>query len=484
VVKNDSSSSRAIEAGDGTLDSYRRLYDSAVAGFSTDAAYYKVLGLKADGTPDPAGEKLLNAENLMDYMACAYYTGDPDSPVSCWGQISNNLFGIYDRVRPDGYVWIRHDAEHSLGANGGLSEGRLLTDPVCYSVGSDFGRFNPAWLHRQLVAHPEYVLQFADRVNRYFADDGPLSPDRNIERWLSRHDELELAIIGESARWGDSKVNPPRTQDDWEAQTDYMVSTYFPQRGPIVLAQMRSVGMFPNLAIVSFSLPAGEVAPGANLRLSQGNGTLGTIYYGLSGLDPRLRGGAIAAGAAVYQDSTPIVLDRSTTVKARVLSGGRWGALSERRFTIGLQGLVINEIMADNVSTLEDPDEPGEFPDWIEIYNGTSGTISLAGMYLTDDPLQLTKWKMAPQLSIASGGYLLFYADDDGTQGPYHTNFKLSSTGESLALVDTDGKTIIDSIVFDQQRTDVSIGRYPSGGNGWGFMSQATPGTANQPIVP
>ena len=57
-------------------------------------------------------------------------------------------------------------------------------------------------------------------------------------------------------------------------------------------------------------------------------------------------------------------------------------------------GLVINEFMADNKSTIEDPAEPGEFPDWIELYNGTSETIILSGMFLTDDLNDPTKWQI------------------------------------------------------------------------------------------
>jgi len=249
-----------------------------------------------------------------------------------------------------------------------------------------------------------------------------------------------------------------------------------------VLQQMRSVGMFPSLGIVAFSLPRGDTAPGAQLVLSQGNGTAGTIYYATDGSDPRLGGRAIAPDAMDYQN--PIVLDGSTTVKARVYMNGKWGALSERRFLVGLKGLVINEVMAENSKTLRDPDEPDEFPDWIEIYNGTGVALALDGMFLTDDPLKLTKWKIAPGISIAAGEHLVFLADDDGTQGPYHTNFKLSSSGETLILVDTDGKTVIDSIVFDQQKKDISFGRYPSGGSNWGFLSHATPGAANQPLLP
>ena len=57
-------------------------------------------------------------------------------------------------------------------------------------------------------------------------------------------------------------------------------------------------------------------------------------------------------------------------------------------------GLVINELMADNKKTIEDPAEPGEFPDWIELYNGTSDTVILSGMFLTDDLNDPTKWQI------------------------------------------------------------------------------------------
>lgn len=59
-------------------------------------------------------------------------------------------------------------------------------------------------------------------------------------------------------------------------------------------------------------------------------------------------------------------------------------------------GLVINEFMADNERTLRDPDEPGQYPDWIELYNASDEVITLNGMYLTDDVNEPTKWQIAP----------------------------------------------------------------------------------------
>ncbi len=46
--------------------------------------------------------------------------------------------------------------------------------------------------------------------------------------------------------------------------------------------------------------------------------------------------------------------------------------------------LFVNEFMAENDTTIQDPDGTG-FPDWIEIYNGGDTTVDLGGLYLTDD---------------------------------------------------------------------------------------------------
>src|SRR5690606_13830174 len=241
VIKNDSSGSRALEASDGTIDAYRALYEAAVAGFSSDTAYYRIQGLRTDGTPDPNGRRLVDVENLMDYMVCTYYTGDPDAPVSAWAHFSNNIFAVYNRNRKDGFKWFRHDAEHSLGANGGLFEGRLLTDPVDRSIGQQWQHFNPAWLHLRLTAHPEYALAFADRVVKHFFNGGVLSTQANIARWNARKAQIEQAVIAASARWGDSKRHPPRTKNDWLQESNWVTGTFFPQRNQIVINQMRSV---------------------------------------------------------------------------------------------------------------------------------------------------------------------------------------------------------------------------------------------------
>ena len=62
-----------------------------------------------------------------------------------------------------------------------------------------------------------------------------------------------------------------------------------------------------------------------------------------------------------------------------------------------VQGLFINEFMADNDTIVAD--EYGEYDDWLEIYNAGLTSVDLGGMYLTDDLSEPTKWMISVGIS-------------------------------------------------------------------------------------
>ena len=127
--------------------------------------------------------------------------------------------------------------------------------------------------------------------------------------------------------------------------------------------------------------------------------------------------------------------------------------------------MVINEFLADNEWAEADPN--GEYDDWIELYNPSPNSVDLSGMYLTDNFNNLTKWQIPEGTIIDAHGFVCFWADEQEEQGANHTNFKLEKDGEEIALVDTDGISVIDSIVFGSQSLDQSYIRYPDGANDW-----------------
>ncbi len=147
--------------------------------------------------------------------------------------------------------------------------------------------------------------------------------------------------------------------------------------------------------------------------------------------------------------------------------------------TQGTGQLLINEIMADNEDTYPDPQEPGAFEDWLEIFNPGTTAVNLSGMYLTDNLNNKTKWKIPEGVTIPARGYLVFIADNEPTQGPLHTTWQLSGEGEAVGLYGTDGTTLIDSYTFGIQQGDVSVGRVTDGDAMWSVFQPATPGAAN-----
>jgi hypothetical protein len=115
----------------------------------------------------------------------------------------------------------------------------------------------------------------------------------------------------------------------------------------------------------------------------------------------------------------------------------------------------------------------------LELYNSSSDTINLHNHYLSDDPDNLTKWKFPDNdILIAPDDYLVIWCDDDESQGMLHTNFKISGSGEFIALTNPDGVSIIDTLFFNAQIEDISFGRFPDGSSQWMNMSP-TPGSSN-----
>jgi hypothetical protein len=136
--------------------------------------------------------------------------------------------------------------------------------------------------------------------------------------------------------------------------------------------------------------------------------------------------------------------------------------------------VVINELMASNTMTVTD--EEGVYEDWFELYNNSNTAVDLSGYYLTDNPDNLTKFQIAPGTTIAPNGYLIFWADEDSADGPFHTNFRLSINGEQLLLLNPN-TVIVDQVTFGLQESDKGYARVPNGtGN---FVIQAPTFNAN-----
>jgi len=142
----------------------------------------------------------------------------------------------------------------------------------------------------------------------------------------------------------------------------------------------------------------------------------------------------------------------------------------------GSSSVIINELMADNKYTIQS--DQGNYTDWIELYNTADDAIAVGGMFLTDN-LTTYRWQFPSNTTIQAHGYLLVWADDNFRLGGLHTNFKLDANGETIGLYATDG-SLMDSVAFGKQITDISYGRTVDGGSNFVYITEPTPGEANK----
>ncbi len=126
----------------------------------------------------------------------------------------------------------------------------------------------------------------------------------------------------------------------------------------------------------------------------------------------------------------------------------------------------INEVMTSNKGTV--PDETGDFPDWIEVYNNTDASLDISGYGLTDELISAAKWTFPEGSVIEPGGYLVVFCSGDVTRGTMHAPFKLSASDEVI-LSTVSGK-VVDSIALKPVSSGYSLGRSADDSSVWKEM--------------
>ncbi len=400
----------------GSNTNYREMFDVAGDGLSLDSQYQLI-------------QQYLDIPNFIDYTITNFYIGNSDWAHKNW-YASRNL------ADPDG-LWRYHcwDAEHVM-------EG--LYDNTPQNGRRPNG--SPLYLHDKLIRNDEYRMLFADHVHRHFFNDGVLTVDNAAALYQYRLDEVDRAVVGESARWGDNRIDQggiKYTRDEhWVNQRDWLLNTYFPRRTGVVLNQLKSEGWYPNIESPEFRINSSYQHGGwaaANSMLSITSGS-GTIFYTLDGFDPRYYGGSIdISHARVYYGQ--FALTESVHIKARVLSGGTWSALNEATYAIGpvADNLRITEVM---YHPQNDPNE-----EFAELTNIGAEAINLNLVKFTNG-IDFT----FPSLELAPGEYIVIVQDRNAFENRYGTEVnvagqysgRLNNAGEKIELEDAIGQKILE----------------------------------------
>jgi hypothetical protein len=317
---------------------------------------------------------------------------------------------------------------------------------------------DPTGLYNSLVNIEEFRIRFGDRVHKHLFHGGALTPERNSARWTQRASQIDLAVIAESARWGDYRrdVHPYSSgpyylytrNAFWIPEKNRLLNDYFPRRTSIALGQFKSRGLYPSVDAPEFHIN-GQPQHGGHVNaqdlLSMTAGV--TIWYTLDGTDPRLPAPATTpsgVGPSAVRYDEPISLSRSRTVRARALSGTTWSALNEAVYAVGpvADGLRVSEIMYHPPETGSPGDPNTEF---VELTNIAGQSINLSLVRFTRG-IEYT----FPSYNLPAGGYCLVVQDVVAFQAKYGSKLPvagqyaghLDNGGECIELADAAGQTI------------------------------------------
>ena len=190
-------------------------------------------------------------------------------------------------------------------------------------------------------------------------------------------------------------------------------------------------------------------------------------------------------------ESGNISVSPNSMTKYTISASNQYGTVT-KSITIGVDKLVmhpkISEFMAQNNAVIVDEDN--DKSDWIEIFNPNEFSINIKDYYLTDKFDTPKKWKF-PSCIVPPKGYIIVFCSSKNRTSPeypLHTNFKLESSGEYLALVATNGTTILQQFpsdypkihIYPKQLGNVSYGVDSSGAVG--YFKIPTPGAVNSTI--
>jgi CotH kinase protein/Lamin Tail Domain len=455
---------KTVEASDGTIDAAERLWKKTLSGFANNTDYYMVQGLDVDGTTrNPQYERLLDVDNLIDYMLITFYTGNFDSPTYAFSepQRTNNLQAIYNRTKPDGFKWLSYDGEHTM-----VDFQINMRDPLVNAVDVDrtgpfklsdeLRFFNPQRVHQELCANSDYRMRFADRVYKHFFNKGVFTPEQSIARYQARAKQIEMAIIAESARWGDSKRDTARTKDDdWLPALDRIYNKYMPFRTAVVIGQFKIDKLYPSIEPPVFTsgqvISGSQIAGSGEVKLAISNpNTTGNLVFTTNGSDPRLPGGAVSDAATMGDMSAALTVTTSTIVKARIKDGDEWSALRELfiAFQQDFSTLKVTEIHYKPLG--DETDGSGSDYEFVELKNTGEVPLNLTGLSISDG----ITFSFEQGTVVKAGGFIVVASDAVkftqryGFKPDGEFSGQLSNDGETITLIDNSGNKVV-SITYD-----------------------------------
>jgi hypothetical protein len=409
VFSDLSSVSRAV---DGDKNAWNSALAIANAGLTTSNAYREI-------------QKWVNVTNLADYMMLNFYCATVDWPWQNWNALRKRetnaqfKFIVWDaEYTLDTPPWMPDDRTPNVGAGSGGVNGNDLD--------------SPARFYFHLKNNSEWRLLFADRAHKHFFNNGVLTTNQAIPRFLGLCDVIDRAIVCESARWGDVvRTSQPYTRNvEWLTEKQRLLTNFFVGRTDRVIGHLRGAGLYPFLSAPSYNQHGAFFTNEFTLTISA---PAGVIYYTTNGVDPRLPGGAISPSATLY--GGPITLNSSRRILARAFHTNVWSAVSDATFIEATPiPLRITEMMFNPLEPASGTNVSEDF-EYIEVKNLSGAPLSLAGMKLTRG---ITF--DFPGVVLGGGEYALIVKNAAAFAARYGTGFNV--IGQYTGALSDDGENV------------------------------------------
>lgn len=411
------------QATSGTTAAYGAMTDVAEGNIASTAVYETMKGH-------------LDIDSFIDYMLINLFVGNNDWDGHNWRAAGTGPSGVPFHFIPwDTEFAISPDRNATAPISGALTINRTGLN----------GNNRPTGIHQDLAKNAAYRLSFADRAHAAFFNNGPLAPGMSEVIWRRRSDIMGLALVAESARWGDYRRDVQAaggwTSSDFDLYTrddhyypiqDYILDTYLQQRPDIYLDQLRARNLYPDVAAPQYNHLLSTLS-----MVNPNPG--GTIYYTTDGSDPR------DPTAQTYTGT--ITLTASATYHSRVFQNGEWSALQSADILTGtaanFQNLVISELYYN---------EPGatEENEFIEFTNISDLEINLSNLTFTAG---LT-YTFPVGTTLSPGAQLVLTPSD--------YSGSLDNSGETITLTDPFGFTV-ESFTYNDKHP------WPEASDGGGF---------------
>jgi hypothetical protein len=380
-------------------------------------------------------------------------------------------------------------------------------------------------IFRQDVLNPDSILNYIDNTAEFLDE----SQERNFERWPilgiyiwpnyfvgeTYEEEIEYLkdFIIDRIEWLDEqfKIQPVITEINYHSSPDLNAGDWIEIYNSTDQNLDISYWKVKNDDVIFYTFPASTTIPTDSFLVvcedvsqfiaafPENINCIGNLYNNFNDQGTSIElcpPGQLSIDILTFTDTLPwpttangtgrtIELNRYLTDNSKPenwhASINIGGSPGRRNPAFNELNLFINEFMASNDSALSGPQ--GDYPDWIEIYNAGNENVMLGGFYMSDDLENIEERYQIPDaypdsVTVPAGGYIIFYANGS-TSSVLNLNFKLSSEGEAIGFWGTDGRSVIDTLSYEEQITDYSFGRYPDGSENWFRMLGFTPGYAN-----